>query len=336
MVVVVVLALVAAALSALSAAGEQRAAYRLNRERTTARACSSAPAGAAFGASRRRVLHMTGLAAALLSSPLWLFSWAVDAASFGAQATALHLGSLSVVQPLMVSTLLFSVPLAALGIGRRATARDWLGAVAVSAGLALLLATRQAPGADTGARASLLPAMGAVVLLAMLLAAASRGRSASVRAALLASAAGALFSVGAATTKLTAATAATNGLSGLLTSWPGYALAGVSAVSFALQQGAYASGPLTAAMTAVIITDPLLSYALGVIGFGEPLPQPGAPLALAALGMIMLVAGVLVLARSRLLRPLDIDPPAIDPGDRQPVRDRPQAIAGSPALLTCD
>lgn len=331
MVIVVVLALGAAALSALSAAGEQRAAYRLNRERTTARVRSSATAGAVFSAPRRRVLHVAGLAAALLSSPLWLFSWAVDAASFGAQATALHLGSLSVVQPLMVSTLLFSVPLAALGTGRGTTARDWLGAVAVSGGLTLLLATRQAPAADTGARASLLPAMAAVVLLAMLLAGASRGRSASVRAALLASAAGALFSVGAATTKLTAATAATDGLSGLLTSWPGYALAAVSAGSFALQQGAYASGPLTAAMTAVVITDPLLSYALGVIGFGEPLPQLGAPLGLAALGVIMLVAGVMVLARSRLLLP-----PAIDPGDRQPVRGRPRAAAGPPAVVACD
>jgi hypothetical protein len=73
--------------------------------------------------------------------------------------------------------------------------------------------------------------------------------------------------------------------------------------SFVLQQSAYAAGPLATVMTAVIVTDPLTSYLLGVVGFGEPLPGAGAPVVLTALGMLALAVGAAGLARSPLLQP---------------------------------
>jgi hypothetical protein len=79
--------------------------------------------------------------------------------------------------------------------------------------------------------------------------------------------------------------------------------------SFVLQQSAYAAGPLATVMTAVIVTDPLTSYLLGVVGFGEPLPGAGAPLALTALGMLALAVGAAGLARSPLLQPVPESPP---------------------------
>jgi hypothetical protein len=139
-----------------------------------------------------------------------------------------------------------------------------------------------------------------------------------VRAAVLGVAAGVLFGVGAAATKLTAGVAATDGLAGLLTSWPGYALALASVASFVLQQSAYAAGPLATVMTAVIITDPLTSYLLGIVGFGEPLPGPGAPLALTALGLLALVVGVAGLARSPLLQPEPEPRPEPEPAEPLP------------------
>lgn len=288
---VVLLTLLAAALSALSAAGEQRAASRVAR--------------APSWRSRRRRLAAGGFALALVSSPLWLASWAVDALSFFAQAAALRLGSISVVQPLMVTTLLFSLPLAAWIRRGRVAARDWVAAAVLCAGLAMVLATRAAPTTDStgsAARGELLPALGAASAVAMMIVLAARGRRPVLRAAMLSVAAGVLFSVGAATTKLTAATATDGGFVALLTSWPGYALAVVSVISFALQQAAYAIGALATAVTAVVITDPLVSYVLGVVGFGEPVPR-GAALTLAVPGVILLVAGVGVLARSPLLHP---------------------------------
>ncbi|WP_103381824.1 DMT family transporter [Pseudonocardia dioxanivorans] len=302
-VVVVLVTLVAAALSALSAAGEQRAAARLAGRRRSRPQGPGAAMRPATGA--RRIRLGLAFATALLTTPLWLGSWLVDASSFVAQAAALHLGSLSVVQPLMVTTLLFSLPLAALGTGRRPTARDWLAAAGIGVGLGLVLSTRDAAAAAGSAPVggSLVPVLASVLIAVVALVVLSRGRSAPVRAALLSVAAGVLFAVGAALTKLTADTAVTSGFAGLLTGWPGYLLAAVSVASFALQQAAYTMGTLATAVTAVVVVDPLVSYALGVAAFGEPLPAAGLPMVQAALGMVVLGVSVAVLARSPLLQP---------------------------------
>ncbi|RCW44525.1 hypothetical protein DFQ14_104114 [Halopolyspora algeriensis] len=308
---VILLALLAAALSALSAAGEQHAASRLaGAARSSRRRGVGLPAavpplqpGARFRRCRmrRRLGYGAGFAAALLTSPLWLASWMLDAGAFFVQATALHVGSISAVQPLMVTTLLFSLPLAALGTGRRPGSGGWVGAGMICVGLAMVLSTRSLPAAETIRRVPLLVAMGVAVLAALALVASSRDRSPVSRAALLSMAAGVLFAVGAAITKLTAATFTSAGLTGLLTSWTGYTLAAVSLTSFSLQQAAYASGPLAPSITAIVITDPLVSYVLGVVGFGESLLLGGGTLLLVIVGMPVLGLGVALLAHSPLL-----------------------------------
>jgi drug/metabolite transporter (DMT)-like permease len=308
--VVVLLVVLAAALSAVSAAGEHRAAFGLRRRRGQQH--------------RPAALQATGFAVALVTTPLWVGSWAVDIGAFFIQATALHLGQLSVVQPLMVTTLLFTLPLAAAESGRWPSVRDWVGAVVLSVGLALLLSTR-GPVEELQATPSglLIPALAAVTAVVVALVLISRGRSASVRAALLGAAAGMLFGVGAATTKLAAGAAATAGLTGLVTSWAAYALAAASVASFAMQQSAYAIGPLATVMTAVITVNPLVSYLLGVVGFGERLPAAGTPLVLGAAGMAGLVVGVLVLARSPLLRRVPVpEGPAAGSAAASPRRDK--------------
>jgi hypothetical protein len=182
---------------------------------------------------------------------------------------------------------------------------DWLAAAGIGLGLGLVLSTRDAAAASNaaGAGGSLVPVLAAVLIAVVALVVLSRDRSAPVRAALLSVAAGVLFGVGAALTKLTAATAVTSGFAGLLTSWPGYLLAAVSVASFALQQAAYTVGMLAPAVTAVVVVDPLVSYVLGVAAFGEPLPAAGAPMVQAALGMVVQIVSVALLARSPLLQP---------------------------------
>lgn len=320
--VVIALALLAASLSALSAAGEQRAAFRLaaarrgrlHPERGTGTLPSAGSRVLLTGRLRRRLGYAAGFATALLSSPLWLGSWATDAASFVAQSTALHLGSLSRIQLLMVTTLLFSLPLAAMGTGRRPLPRDWIGALLVCGGLMLVLSTRAPSPSGPPREVALAAAMVVVLALAAVLVGSARGRPAPVRAAFLAAAAGALFSAGAATTKLAASTLTTEGIGGLLTSWAGYWLAAVSLVGFALQQAAFAAGPLAPAVTAVVIVDPLVSYVLGAVGFAES-PPVGGLLVLVVLGMLVVSVGVAVLARSPLLVPVR-DPVALP--DSQP------------------
>jgi hypothetical protein len=85
------LALVSAALFAVAAAARQRGAQRV-------------PDGRARG---------VGLILALLRRPLWWVGTFGDVGGYVAQAAALGVGSLLLVQPLLVTTLLFALPLAA-------------------------------------------------------------------------------------------------------------------------------------------------------------------------------------------------------------------------------
>jgi hypothetical protein len=137
-------------------------------------------------------------------------------------------------------------------------------------------------------------------LAAAVLVAVARLRRAG-RAVPLAVAAGLLFAVGASLTKLLTGSLADGGIAAAAVTWPGYALAVVSLTGLSLQQTAFAAGSLPATMTAITITDPLLSYLLGITGFGERAPHGGAA-ALAVLGLGLAAAGVAVLARSPLLR----------------------------------
>ncbi|MCP9976365.1 DMT family transporter [Actinomadura madurae] len=117
--------LVAAFLFAAAAALQYRAARR-----------------AVHGGSDASAAH--GLLRRLVRDPVWLTGWAVNLAGFCAQAIALHFGSTAIVQPLLVTQLVFTIALGTVGTGRRPARLDLLGGIAVSAGLAVLFTV---PGA---------------------------------------------------------------------------------------------------------------------------------------------------------------------------------------------
>src|SRR5581483_447737 len=80
------------------------------------------------------------LIADLAHRKLWLLGIAGDVASFGLQALALAYGPLALVQPLLVTGILFSIPLSVRWRGMSLGAREWTGTVLVGAGLATFLA----------------------------------------------------------------------------------------------------------------------------------------------------------------------------------------------------
>ncbi|MGH3319434.1 MAG: DMT family transporter [Streptosporangiaceae bacterium] len=304
--VAVLLAVVASFLYALSAAAEQRAVQR------AAHAVRPRRAPTAARCTARHIHHgphqlneaedtlERGLKVVrrLLSSPLWLAGWGVDALGYVVHAAALHLGSIATVQPLIVTTLLFTLPLSVVGTGRRPSAAAWAGVVAVCVGLAAFVSTRH-PGATGEPNPTrLLLLVAAVVVVAAMLVAAAGGRSPVVRAGLLATAAGSFFSLGATCTKLVGDDLLEGGVIGTVTDWPAYVLIGVSVIGLIMQQDAFAAGPLPVAMTALTITDPVVSYIVGVVGFSEHLPTSTAFAALAVLGALVTIGGVYLLAHN--------------------------------------
>ena len=73
----------------------------------------------------------------LVKHPMWCFGVALDVGAYLLEAAALSVGSIVVVQPLLVSGLLFALPLSALGGPLRPGRQEWVAAVAVALGIAV-------------------------------------------------------------------------------------------------------------------------------------------------------------------------------------------------------
>jgi drug/metabolite transporter (DMT)-like permease len=294
--IVIPLSLVAAFFYAMSDFLEQRAARRTAADEPDQPELGPSRRLAAAGRSAVRTLRR------LTHDRLWFAGWAVGTTAYFVQAAALHLGSVSVVQALQVTSLLFTLPLSTLGRPGNPQARDWLGGGFIVAGLILFLASR---GATHGASSPhrdrflfiLLMLLAAVVGLTVL----AGLRSGPLRATLLACAAGASFAASASLVKLTSDDLVSHGVAGTATDWPGYALAVVSVIGVLLQQVAFASGRLPVAATAMIVTNPVVGTAIAIVAFAELLPGDPVRLAGLAFGAALVVAGVTVLSHSPLL-----------------------------------
>ncbi|MBA3300850.1 MAG: DMT family transporter, partial [Thermoleophilaceae bacterium] len=75
----------------------------------------------------------------LARKPQWLAGIAADGLGFAAQAVALGMGKLVVVQPLMATSVVFALPFSARLEHKRVSRRELAGAIAVAVGLAAFL-----------------------------------------------------------------------------------------------------------------------------------------------------------------------------------------------------
>lgn len=240
-----------------------------------------------------------GLLRRLVRDPVWLTGWGVNLCGFFAQATALHFGSTAVVQPLLVTQLVFTIVLGAAGAGRRPARTDLLGAVAVSAGLAVLFTVPGAipPSGEPSRPRLLLAGLVAAPLVAALSRAAWLRRG-PVRAALLGVCAGLCFAASAVLIKLTTASLVDRGVAATAADWPGYALAGSTLLGLVIEQRAFAAGSLPAAMTAMTMTNPIASYLVAVLAFDTMPPRTAAAFTALSASAVLLTAGVSLLSRS--------------------------------------
>ncbi|KPM55261.1 hypothetical protein CcI49_27255 [Frankia sp. CcI49] len=284
---VVPVALLAAFLLASSAALQQRAAGR---------------SSFATRADSAHAVPGIGLLAELVRDRLWVLGWLANISGFCVQAAALHLGSVAEVQPLMVCQLLFALPLGLIGTGRRMSPSAWWGAAGICGGLAALLSARGDLPASGGIdETRLVAAIAATVALAGLLVVISLGRPPAARAGLFGVAAGLFYALTAVLMKETTELLLTDGILHTAISWEGYALAAATASSLLLGQAAYASGPLAPTITAMNITNPVISYVLAVLLYGVPVPSTAGQLAGVTLGATLITAGVVLLARTPTL-----------------------------------
>jgi hypothetical protein len=235
----------------------------------------------------------------LVSNPLWLFGWVALAGSFVFQALALHNGLMSVVQPLLVTELVFALVLRRLWIRQRIRAVTWWSAALTCAALAAFLAVAEPTGSAStpaggewvGATVASLAVTGLLGLLAL------RG-SPGRRAALLGAGTAVLWALVATFIKAMTDSLTQYGFGGMFLHWPVYALIVVASLAELLDQTTLHVGPLSMSQPFLVVVDPIVSIALSVWVFDETFTESVPRLAIGSFSFALMCASVVALART--------------------------------------
>lgn len=247
--------------------------------------------------------HMSlrpGLLVELIKHPMWLFGISLDVAAYFLEAAALSVGSIVLVQTLLVSGLLFALPLSAIGRASKPGRSEWVAAAALAAGIAVFLWVGEPIGSSgTATGSEWLLGFGFCMSIAVFMVVSTRGAQSHNRALGLAVATGACYACTAALTKQVVDFLADHSVETLFIHWPVYALVVFSVTGLLLNQSAFNAGHLAASLPALAVTNPILSSFLGIILFEEHLKAHGVlQYAVVAGAVVVMLAGVVRLARS--------------------------------------
>jgi drug/metabolite transporter (DMT)-like permease len=208
----------------------------------------------------------------LLRRPLWWAGTAAAVLGYAFQALALVKGSLILVQPLLVSALLFALPMSARLAGRRVTRSEWLWASLLTVALTVFVLLARPGPADRGASllVSTIVAVvcGAIIVACVVVAVRLDGWQ---RAMLLAVAVGVLFGVVAVVTKINTHIFNERGALSLLATPAPYALVVLGVVATLLQQSAFHAGAMQTSVPTMLVLEPVVAVFLGAIILGEGL-----------------------------------------------------------------
>jgi drug/metabolite transporter (DMT)-like permease len=261
----------------------------------------------------------------LARRPIWLVGIASLLLGFVFQVSALRFGDLALVQPILATELLFVFGYMSVIGSRHVKARDWVAAAAMASGLGVFLFTASPSGGRLHARGSLWWLAGlvtaGVVLAAVAVAfgwARRPGVSRSHRAALLGVATGVSWGFVAGVIK-ELSSRLDRGAGAVVSNWSLYVLLGAGAASMILASHALSAGPLAASQPGFTIVDPLSASLLGLFLFGERVRVGTFDLAVEAVALAVLAAGVFALSHSRLVigedGPLELIPEHAPPQD---------------------
>jgi len=207
----------------------------------------------------------------LVRRPLWLLGQALSATGLALHATALHLGSIALVQPIVISGVVLAVPVRSALNRRWPWPRELLAVATTAVGLTVFLVASD-PSAPTIAPLQA-PAMVICVLGAVLAAAAGviarRARDPADSAFWLGFASGALFGVVAGLIKAVLYVWTHGGWIAVLSSWMTWTLIGLGAIAMINNQHAYRRARLSASMPVLNVVDGVIALVFGFVAFSE-------------------------------------------------------------------
>ena len=235
----------------------------------------------------------------LVGQTMWLLGTLALLTGYTFQAAALDRGRLVIIQPLLVTTVVFALPLGYLLTRQHVGRREVIGAAVILAGLGLFaILGDPAGGRDDAPRNEWAVAIGVIVVVcAVLLLFGGRGGP-STKAALFGTVAGILFGLSAALTKPTVEDLHA-GIGELLSHWEPYVLAIAGVLGFVLQQVSLASGRLAPSVATVSVANPVVSILLGVVLLEERLSRPAWHVVVACVGLGLALIGAVVISLAR-------------------------------------
>jgi drug/metabolite transporter (DMT)-like permease len=252
---------------------------------------------AAERAPAAEVLHFR-LLWDLAHSPLWLGGMACMVAGQILSTVSLASGDLSQVEPLLATNLLFAMALARRLSGQRLGRSGWVGVLLLSGGVAaFMLAGRPTGGsAEVGALRHWL-VIGSVLGLALALTVFARHLPLFEEPPLLAAAAGTLYGLQDALTRVSSDIVGQEGIAALFLRWEPYTVVALAVTGLLLVQSAFEAGPLRMSLPALTASEPLVGIACGIGFLGDRLRTDALALSWQITGLAAIVSGVVMLAR---------------------------------------
>jgi drug/metabolite transporter (DMT)-like permease len=239
----------------------------------------------------------------LLTQWVWLLGLAAQIVGVVLQAAALDRGRVSIIQPLLVTTVVWALPLGYFLTDQSIGPREVTGAAIIVVGLALFASfgdpaagVDNAPGADWVASILVIgTACGALLIFA------NRG-SGSTKAALLGTIAGLLYGLSATLMKPVVENVHTEGLASVMAGWQFWVWAAAGIVGFLFQQLSLSTGRLVPSVASVSVANPVVSVMLGALVLQERLdknPPWHAVVAVGALCLALIGAVLITSAREK-------------------------------------
>ena len=234
----------------------------------------------------------------LLRRPLWWAGTAAAVAGYVFQALALAKGSLLLVQPILVSALLFALPMSARLAHRRVTRGEWMWALLLTAALAVFLLLAKTQPGDYEASVPLTALVAVICTAAVTVCVIAAIRTSRwKRAVLLAVAVGVLFGVVAMLTKLLMHLLIYDGLRAMLFTPVPYLLALLGVVAVFLQQSAFHAGSLQTSVPTMLVLEPVIAVVLGAVVLGETMTVNGVKAVAITAAVVAMAAATVALGR---------------------------------------
>jgi drug/metabolite transporter (DMT)-like permease len=264
----------------------------------------------------------------VIRRPVWFLGFASMIGAFLFQVAALSQGGLTLVQPLLVTELIFLVAILRIWFGRPLGWREAAGVSLTVIGLATFLVVSNQGGGNivpSGLGWLLVTTTTAAgVVLSVFMA---RFGSRPWRSAWYGAGAGISFALAAAFMKSTTTLASRMSFLHLFTHFEPYGIAVAGACGLFLAQNAFHAGPITASQAALLIVDPIASIVIGVGLFGDNLRGSLGALATDAFALAVMSVGLFILCHS----PLIVNTTAEDRLSRSATAEARRSEASSPS-----